>query len=80
MRKTFDPEADAAYVDIADAIASGPAVENVVVEREGKGDIVLDFDANGRLLGVEIIGAKALLDQKILAAKKSKKQQVNPAA
>jgi uncharacterized protein YuzE len=67
MRMTFDPEADAAYVYIADEITSGAAVENLVVEREGKGDIVLDFDSNGRLLGVEIIGAEALLDPDILA-------------
>jgi len=28
---------------------------------------VLDFDANGRLLGVEIIGAAALLGRDVLA-------------
>jgi uncharacterized protein YuzE len=37
------------------------AVENVVIERPGRGDIVLDFDADGRLLGVEVIGATELL-------------------
>jgi hypothetical protein len=36
-------------------------VENVVIERPGRGDIVLDFDADGRLLGVEVIGATRLL-------------------
>ena len=68
MRMTFDPEADAAYLYIADEIPNGAAVENLVVERKGKGDIVLDFDATGHLLGVEIIGAEALLDPDILAA------------
>jgi uncharacterized protein YuzE len=60
MRLTFDPEADAAYLNIEE-IPPGAAVENVVVGREGKGDIVLDFDADGYLLGVEIIGAEALV-------------------
>jgi uncharacterized protein YuzE len=60
MRLTYDDEADAAYLELED-IAEGTAVENVVVERPGRGDIVLDFDAAGRLLGVEVIGATGLL-------------------
>lgn len=65
---TYDSEANAAYLYLVDGIASGAAVENVVVEREGRGDIVLDFDANGYLLGVEIIGVDELLDPSVLAA------------
>ncbi|AGZ44203.1 DUF2283 domain-containing protein [Actinoplanes friuliensis] len=60
MRLTYDDEANAAYLEIED-IAEGTAVENVVVERPGRGDIILDFDAAGRLLGVEVIGATALV-------------------
>jgi uncharacterized protein YuzE len=56
MRLTYDDEANAAYLELED-ITEGTAVENVVVERPGRGDIVLDFDADGRLLGVEVIGA-----------------------
>jgi uncharacterized protein YuzE len=68
MRITFDPEADAAYVFLEHNIATGAAVENVVVGREGKGDLVLDFDADGYLLGVEIIGATELVHRSVLAA------------
>ncbi|WP_248958637.1 DUF2283 domain-containing protein [Sphaerisporangium perillae] len=57
----YDHEVDAAYSYIVDAIADGEAVEQVVVERPGSGDIVLDFDRDGHLLGVEIIGANRLL-------------------
>ena len=57
MRMTYDSDADAAYLAIGDEVADGSAVENVVIERPGRGDIVLDFDADGRLLGVEVIGA-----------------------
>ncbi|MEU7903651.1 DUF2283 domain-containing protein [Actinoplanes sp. NPDC049118] len=42
-------------------------MENVVVERDGKGDIVLAFDADGHLLGVEIIGAACLLHGSVLS-------------
>ncbi|MFI5959261.1 DUF2283 domain-containing protein [Cryptosporangium sp. NPDC051539] len=61
MRITVDEEADAAYVEIADDVQDGEAVEQVVIDRPGHGDVVLDFDAAGHLLGVEIIGASRLL-------------------
>ena len=67
MRMTFDPDADAAYFSIEDEIAAGAAIENVVIERNGKGEIVLDFDADGYLLGVEIIGATGLLHGSVLS-------------
>jgi uncharacterized protein YuzE len=68
MRMTYDGHADAAYFAIEDDIADGSAVENVVIERPGRGDIVLDFDADGRLLGVEVIGASGLLRPAAIAA------------
>jgi hypothetical protein len=36
-------------------------LENLVIERSGRGDIVLDFDADDRLLRVEVLGATGLL-------------------
>jgi uncharacterized protein YuzE len=63
---TYDSEADAAYFYIEHGFAEGSAVENVVVERPGRGDIVLDFDAGGHLLGVEVIGATELLRTTVL--------------
>jgi len=68
MRVTYDDEANAAYLELEDDVAEGSAVENVVVERPGRGDIVLDFDADGRLLGVEVIGATKLLHTAVLNA------------
>jgi len=65
-RFTHDPDSDCAYLYVAPSIADGEAVEQVVVEREGRGDIVLDFDSEGRLLGVEIVGALALLTAETL--------------
>ena len=60
MRITHDPAADAAYIEFRH-IEPGEAVENVVIERPGLGDVVLDFNASGTFLGVEVIGAAALL-------------------
>jgi uncharacterized protein YuzE len=67
MRTTFDPAADAAYFYLVADVAPGAAVEQVVVSRDGKGDVVLDFDVDGHLLGVEVIGASGLLDGATLA-------------
>lgn len=53
--------ADADYLAIGGDVTDGSVVENVVVERPGRGGIVLDFDPDGRLLGVEIIVATRLL-------------------
>jgi uncharacterized protein YuzE len=68
MRMTFDREANAAYIDLEEASRQSRSVENVVVERAGRGDIVLDFDADGRLRGIEIIGTGELVDGSVLAA------------
>jgi uncharacterized protein YuzE len=68
MRMTYNKDANAAYLAIEQRILKGSAVENVVVERPGRGDIILAFDADGRLLGVEVIGAEELLSSAVLAA------------
>ncbi|MFC5272471.1 NUDIX domain-containing protein [Brachybacterium sacelli] len=57
---TFDAQADAAYFSLVSHIGHGEAVENTVIERPG-GTIILDVDADGRLLGVEVVGARTLL-------------------
>ena len=67
MRIEFDRDAGAGYIYVAGEVGPGSAVENLVVERGGKGDIVLDFDEHGRLLGIEIIGARELLGRDVLA-------------
>ncbi|MFB9445602.1 DUF2283 domain-containing protein [Dactylosporangium vinaceum] len=65
---TYDIDANAAYLAIEEHAAAGAAVEQVAIERPGQGDIVLDFDADGHLLGIEIIGAVRLLHPTIVAA------------
>lgn len=58
----FDPEADAAYVYVVDGIGPGEALQQVWVEDDRlRGDVILDLDAAGFLLGVEVLGATAQL-------------------
>lgn len=69
MRISFDDEADAAYVSIVEPIGQGEACTQVWVKskRIRGGDIILDLDRDGRLLGVEVLGATVLLRPDTLA-------------
>jgi uncharacterized protein YuzE len=49
MKLTYDPEADALYI----ALSEGPVAKTSDVE-EG---VILDYGADGRLVGVEILRA-----------------------
>ena len=60
-RGTYDWSADAAYFNISPRIKAGEAVRQDVHEIDGRGEVILDFDKDGKLLGVEILGAKSLL-------------------
>jgi uncharacterized protein YuzE len=52
MRVTFDGSGDSAYIYLV-PIAPGESVEQRMVEGP-HGTIVLDFDREGRLLGIEV--------------------------
>ncbi|MEY9932132.1 uncharacterized protein YuzE [Catenulispora sp. GP43] len=52
MRVTFDTTVGMAYIYIDDATAPGAAVRQVTVDDDT--GAVLDFDADGRLLGIEL--------------------------
>jgi uncharacterized protein YuzE len=69
MDGTYDKSADAAYINIVESIAPGEASRQASVEAEGlRAMVVLDFDADDRLLGIEIIGARRVLRPETLAA------------
>jgi len=54
MRITYDPEADAAYFYLADKV-------DLPDTRDIDEDIYMDFDAQDRLLGVEVLAAERFL-------------------
>ena len=63
MRVTFDPESDMAYVCPVDAVGPGEATRQVATD---DGGTVLDHDAQGRLLGIELFGARSQLPPDVL--------------
>jgi uncharacterized protein YuzE len=64
---TYEQESDSAYLAIHPDVRDGDAVEQVLIERAGQGDIIIDFDTRGRILGVEVIGARSLFSARTLA-------------
>ncbi|OUE24170.1 DUF2283 domain-containing protein [Clavibacter michiganensis] len=69
MRVTYDAAADAAYVELADPIAPGEVASQIhsLVTPGDRGEVALDFDADGRLLGIEVLHASAVLPAAVLA-------------
>lgn len=67
MRLEYDREVDAAYLYVRDAIASGEVAHTVPLDpSEIDGEINLDFDRDGKLVGVEIQAASRFLDPWLL--------------
>ena len=64
MRVTYDADADAAYLYILED-GDSPVATTVCGEEAAEG-INLDFDAEGRLLGIEILDAEARLPANLL--------------
>jgi len=58
---TWDGEVDAGYLSLTE-IGAGEAVSQRVIENpvRGRGDVILDFDRKGRLLGVEFLDHRLL--------------------
>jgi uncharacterized protein YuzE len=63
----YDHEADAAYVYVTE-IGPGEAVEQVICEDERlpTGDVIVDLDNEGRILGFEVLAASRALPTKLL--------------
>jgi uncharacterized protein YuzE len=58
MRISYDAEMDAAYIRVVDPIEDGASEKQVAVPMDGGGaQFILDFDSEGSLLGIEVLGA-----------------------
>ncbi|UGT44126.1 DUF2283 domain-containing protein [Nocardia yamanashiensis] len=67
-RVTYDPVADAAYIYLAHEILPGGVAKTVSVDPMTIGGMVnLDLDAEGRIVGIEVLGAKSRLDPHLLS-------------
>ena len=68
MRITYDKEADAAYIYVVDKIGKGEAKMTCSIDKKVSGMVNLDFDAAGRLLGIELIPGSRLLSKEVLSS------------
>ena len=62
MKFEYDKEVDAGYIYVGDDIEDGEAVKTIQLND----NIILDFDKNGKLLGIEILDASKVLNKKAL--------------
>ena len=69
MQITYDSQADAAYVRLGGPIAPGEATQQVhsILAPGGGGEIILDFNDAGHLLGLEVLGASSVLSPGVIA-------------
>lgn len=67
MRITYSPSVDAAYIYLQDLIKPCEAKKTYTCNANAvNGMINLDFDSEGRLLGIEVLDASRLLSDAIL--------------
>ena len=68
LRMTYDPDAAAAFIYISDPIERGGGVaSSSVLDKFTPGaSMIASFDANERLLGIELLGASRLLRPNVL--------------
>ena len=68
MKITLDNQADAAYIYLVSSIPPGGVKKTLPLENfKLPGMINLDFDGNDKLIGIEIVGARNLLDIELLS-------------
>lgn len=70
MNLRYDADADAAYIQLAHEIGAGGVAKTYPCDPlEVGGMINLDFDAAGRLVGVEVLDASKMLPPEALTHK-----------
>ncbi|MFE2413223.1 DUF2283 domain-containing protein [Kitasatospora sp. NPDC059408] len=65
MRVEYDASANMAYIYLLDKINPGEAVQQVVAGEDTTA--ILDYDSQGRLLGIELFSARSQLHPNLLA-------------
>ncbi|WP_433567023.1 DUF2283 domain-containing protein [Nocardia sp. CA-151230] len=66
-RVTYDPEANAAYIYLTHEIPAGGVARTVPVDPiVVAGMVNLDLDAEGRIIGIEVLDARTKLDPNLL--------------
>lgn len=71
MRVAYDSQTDAAYIYLVDELQPGEVVRTYTCDPGEVGEINLDFDREGRLVGVEVLNASKKLHAAVLARARS---------
>lgn len=67
MKLSYDRSVDAAYIQIAADIEAGEVAKTYPCDPlEVEGEINLDFDAQGRLIGIEVLDASKKLPREVV--------------
>ena len=62
MKFEYDKDVDAAYVYLEDSIKDKEVKKTIELNE----NIILDFDKNEKLLGIEILNASKVMNKKVL--------------
>ncbi len=62
MKLTYDKEADVAYINMQYPIKNGECKSTKEIDE----NIIIDFNAEGKMIGVEILNASKILDKKVV--------------
>jgi uncharacterized protein YuzE len=65
---TYDPEVDAAYIYISGPIEPGSSGDSSIMHELDESVVVGDFDRDGHLLGLELLGASRLLRPEVTSS------------
>jgi len=66
MKFEYDKEVDAAYIYLEYPIKDGTVKKTIELNE----NIIIDFDEDGKLVGVEILDASKVMNKKTLAENK----------
>ena len=64
MKVTYDKQADAAYIYLKDQISKGEVKDTISMNE----NIILDFDSNKKLIGIEILSASKVVPKSAVAS------------
>lgn len=64
MKIIYDKEADAAYIYLKDKIEKGEIKDTISMNE----NIIVDFDSNKKLIGIEILSASKIIPKDAVAA------------
>jgi uncharacterized protein YuzE len=66
VKLKYDRDADAAYLQLAETIEASSVAKTYACDPVAAGMINLDFDDEGRLLGIEVLDASKRLPRELL--------------